>query len=68
MSRENTVHVLNPSMFKYVSFQEYEVRSKSYHGTLSEEYDDDDDEDRNDELVRWRRQTVAQAVQRKVQL
>ncbi|KAM8723770.1 envoplakin-like [Acanthopagrus schlegelii] len=44
---------------------EYEVRSKSYHGTLNDEYDDDDDEDRNDELVRWRRQTVAQAVQRK---
>lgn len=63
--------VLNPSMFKYVSFQEYEVRSKTYHGTLNDEYDeydDDDDEDRNDEVIRWRRQTVAQAIQRKVQL
>ncbi|XP_030264206.1 envoplakin-like [Sparus aurata] len=47
---------------------EYEVRSKTYHGTLNDEYDeydDDDDEDRNDEVIRWRRQTVAQAIQRK---
>lgn len=55
-------------MFKYVTFQEYEVTSKTYRGTLNDEYDDDESEDRNDELIRWRRQTVAQAIQRKVQL
>lgn len=60
--------VLNYSMFKYVSFQEYDVKSKAYSGTLNDDNDDEED-DHDDEPILKRRQTstMAQAVQRKVQ-
>ncbi|XP_073350176.1 envoplakin-like [Pagrus major] len=44
---------------------EYEDRSKSYRGTWNDDYDYDDNEDRNDVLILWRPQTMAQAIQRK---
>lgn len=49
-------------------FQAYETKSKTYRATLNHE-DDDDDEDYDEGLILSRRHTtMAQAVQRKVQL
>lgn len=59
----------NPSVFKYISFQEYEVKSNTFRSTLNDDDDNDDDEDDDDEEpVPKKRQTstMAQAVQRKV--
>lgn len=51
----------------FKSFQEYEVNSNTYCGTLNDD-DGDDDDDNNDEPVLKKRptSTLAQAVQRKV--
>lgn len=61
----------NHRIFKCITFQEYEVKSNTYCGTLhDDEDDDDDDDDDDDEPIPKKRQTstMAQAVQRKVQL
>lgn len=49
-----------------ISFQAYEVKSKTYRGTLYD--DDDDDEDDEEKPIQKKNQTMAQAVQRKVRL
>lgn len=46
-------------------FQAYEVKSKTYRGTL---YDDDDEENEEKPIPKSNHQTMAQAVQRKVDL
>lgn len=54
-------------MFKYVFFQEYEVKSNIYRGALNDDEVEDDKDDEDDQPVLKKRQTMAQAVQRKVQ-
>ncbi|XP_042249882.1 envoplakin [Thunnus maccoyii] len=44
---------------------EYEVKSNTYRGTLNDADDTDDDDDNDDEPVLKKRQTMAQAVQKK---
>lgn len=58
-------------VYVYMSFQEYEVKSNTYRSTLNDddEDDEDDDDDGNEPVPnKFLSSTMAQAVQRKVQL
>ena len=68
--------MLNPSIVESFAFQEYEVKSNTYRGTLIDDVDadaaadnDEDDDDENDEdplLKKRPTSTMAQVFERKV--
>lgn len=53
-----------------ITFQEYEIKSNTYRGTLNDDDDDEEEDEDDNEPISTKRQvsTMGQAVQRKVQL
>lgn len=52
-------------LYKYISFQEYEVKSNTYRGTLNDDGDDGDD-DYDEPILKKRQISMAQSIQTKV--